>query len=61
MSICLTTLYGTPTDLMVEVWAPDYDKRNFWLVYEDSGLEDRIDLSREQLTELLSQIEELLS
>lgn len=50
MSVHLHTLkdqeaYG------VEVWAPDYSVEHIWLVY-DEGLDDRIDLSLDQLRQL---------
>ena len=48
MSVQIHTLRD-PEEYAVEVWAPDCSVANVWLVYEDGGLEDRIDLGLDQL------------
>jgi hypothetical protein len=61
MSVELATLKDDdwPT---VELWAPDYDGDQVWLVYaDDVGHPDRIDLTRPQLVQLSAAIDRLLS
>ena len=61
MSVCVSVLLGNKDDFNVEVWSPDYNSENVWLVYEDALTDDRIDLSHAQLRELSDVIDALLS
>lgn len=51
MSVQLHTLKD-PEQYSVDVMAPDYSVSNVWLVYTEGELEDRIDLSLDQLRQL---------
>ena len=51
MSVQLHTLKD-PEQYSVDVWAPNFSVSNIWLIYTDGELEDRIDLSLDQLRQL---------
>lgn len=61
MSVCLKTLKGGSDSYDVEVMAPDYDCTSIWLWPSAVDDNDRIDLSRDQLRELRTIIDEVLA
>jgi len=60
MSIHIATLHEV-NEWSVELWSSDYNSDHFWLVYEhpEKALDDRIDLSKNQLKELLNVVQQL--